>query len=276
MRQMTPPATGRLHELARFQTEWWAELETSSDTVLVRPSRYLDGDHVPDHCHTRSQLLYAMTGVVTVTTAAGRWMVPPEHALWLPAGTVHAVDIFGDVEMRSVYVRPDAVAGLPAHLHVAALTPLMRALIVDASAFSIEDKNDPRTVFIMGCLMYEIPRLPERPLGLPFPADPRLAALCRGFLEAPSSGAGIDRWAEVLGMSRRSFTRFFRRETGLPLSTWRQQASLMAALPRLSAGEAVTTVALDLGYESTAAFTTMFKRMMGSPPKAYLKREPGP
>ena len=34
-------------------------------------------------------------------------------------------------------------------------------------------------------------------------------------------------------------------------------------MPRLAAGEPVTAVALDLGYENPAAFTTMFKRAFG-------------
>jgi AraC-like DNA-binding protein len=41
-------------------------------------------------------------------------------------------------------------------------------------------------------------------------------------------------------------------------------------MPRLAAGEAVTTVAIDLGYENPAAFTLMFKRAFGSPPLTYL------
>jgi AraC-like DNA-binding protein len=271
MRATVPAPPARNDALRRALSEWWAALETSSDLVVVKPTRYLDGDHVPEHSHTRSQLLYAMSGIVTVTTRAGRWMVPPEHALWLPAGTMHAVDVFGDTELRSVYVWPEAIAGLPRHLHVAALTPLMRTLILAASDLAPAERRDERSAFIMGCLMHEIPCLPERPLGLPFPGDPRLGGLCRAFVQAPSSGAAIDRWADTLGMSRRTFTRFFRRETGLSLSMWRQQASLLAALPRLSAGESVTGVALDLGYESTAAFTTMFRRILGAPPKAYLK-----
>ena len=40
-------------------------------------------------------------------------------------------------------------------------------------------------------------------------------------------------------------------------------------LPRLAAGERVTTIALDLGYESPAAFTTMFKRLLGVAPSRY-------
>jgi AraC-like DNA-binding protein len=82
-------------------------------------------------------------------------------------------------------------------------------------------------------------------------------------------------WSEPLGMSRRAFTRLFRRETGLSFVEWRQQACLIAALPRLSAGEPVTTVALDLGYDNPAAFTTMFKRVLGASPRNYLRRATG-
>jgi AraC-like DNA-binding protein len=117
--------------------------------------------------------------------------------------------------------------------------------------------------------------MPERPLGLPFPAEPRLAALCRRFVAAPSSRATIDEWSDTVGMSRRTFTRVFHRQTGLSLSTWRQQALLFAALPRLADGEPVTQVALDLGYDSVPAFTTMFKRMLGKAPREYLKSKGG-
>jgi AraC-like DNA-binding protein len=41
-------------------------------------------------------------------------------------------------------------------------------------------------------------------------------------------------------------------------------------MPRLAAGEPVTRVAIDLGYENPAAFTLMFKRAFGSPPLTYL------
>jgi AraC-like DNA-binding protein len=56
---------------------------------------------------------------------------------------------------------------------------------------------------------------------------------------------------------------------------WRQQACILVALPRLAAGEAVTSVAMDLGYDNPAAFTSMFRRSLGAPPHAYLKQNPG-
>jgi AraC-like DNA-binding protein len=144
----------------------------------------------------------------------------------------------------------------------------MRSLVVEAVRAQGEPGN--RSDLIMALLVEEIRTLPEVPLGLPLPRDERLARLCRNFVAAPDPHETIDRWASRLNMSRRAFTRAFRRETGVSLSTWRQQACLFAALPRLAHGEPVTTVALDLGYESVAAFTTMFRRMLGAPPRAYL------
>ena len=55
----------------------------------------------------------------------------------------------------------------------------------------------------------------------------------------------------------------------MSFAAWRQQACLLMALPRLAAGETVTSVALDLGYDSPAAFATMFKRRLGLSPSQY-------
>ena len=74
-------------------------------------------------------------------------------------------------------------------------------------------------------------------------------------------------------MSRRNFTRVFRQETGLSFAAWWQQACLAAALPRLAAGEAVTSVAMALGYDNPNAFTSMFKRLVGDSPRSYLPNE---
>lgn len=249
-----------------------ALVETSDIPALAFAHRFARDEHVSEHHHSRSQLLHPITGVVIVTTPAGRWMVPPDHALWIPAGTRHAVDAIGGVEMQSAYVRLDAIDGLPTHLHVTGMTRLMRSLLHETVRIG-PDATDARSVLLRSTLLHEIPLLPERPLGLPLPRNPRLAELCREFIALPSARLEIDDWANTVGMSRRSFTRLFRQQTGLSLSAWRQQACVMAALPRLTAGEPVTAVAMDLGYDSFPAFTTMFSRVMGASPKAYLRNQ---
>ncbi|MEQ8400371.1 MAG: helix-turn-helix transcriptional regulator [Roseitalea porphyridii] len=246
----------------------------SADEPAVAFAFYYDAvRHIAEHEHKRAQLLHLLSGVLSVTTRAGRWIMPRDHALWIPAGVRHAVDTVGRVDMQSVYVRSGAIAGLPDQLQVTGMTPLMRGLISEAVQIGT-DTGSARAKFILGAMLHEIPLLQKRPLGLPFPANRRLAQLCREFVATPSAHLEIDHWADAAGLSRRSFTRVFRRETGLSLSTWRQQACLMAAIPRLSAGESVTAVALDLGYDSVPAFTTMFSRMLGAPPRTYLRNRP--
>jgi len=263
-----------LSELAKLHVERLAAIEAASEPVYAIPSEYPAGYHVKAHSHSRAQFVYASAGVLMVSSVQGRWMVPPEHALWIPAGLVHTVDMLGDVAMLSAYVAPSALADPPTAIRVVALTDLARALIIEAVAPA--DAGSGRHDLVMALLLEEVLRLPDRPLGLPFPSDTRLAALCRGFMENPSARLVIDDWAERLAMSRRAFTRFFRKETGISLSTWRQQAAVFTALPRLAAGEAVTAVALDLGYESVAAFITMFRRMLGTAPRGYFKTPENP
>ena len=248
--------------------EW---LERAVGPIVAKASEYADGHVVPPHRHSRAQMIYALSGVVTVAMPGERWMVPPDHALWVPAGTEHSVTASGHVSMRSIYVTPGAIADLPTRSRVVELTDLMRSLMLEAVTLPQCYEPTSRVGLVMALILEEIPRLPVRPLGLPLPADARMAALCHRFLEAPTPRADIDDWAEALAMSRRTFTRAFRRETGLSLSEWRQQACLFAALPRLAGGESVTTVALDLGYDSSSAFSTMFKRMTGATPGRYLR-----
>lgn len=245
-------------------------IEGANEPVLALGRLYPAGLKVPAHSHSRTQLWYARRGVVLVSTGSGRWMIPPGHALVIPAGLDHATEMISDVDMHSIYVHPSVAAGEGA-ARVVEVTALARCLIEELVSADDRPQSARRQWMVMELLLDEMAELPHKPLGLPFPGDRRLAALCRAFLDNPSATAGIDAWAAALGISRRSFTRHFRNETGISFGTWRQQASILASLPRLADGESVTSVALEAGYENIAAFTTMFRRMLGSTPSNYRK-----
>lgn len=246
-----------------------ARMEQSNEDVLVHSSEIPGGYTVPPHRHRRTQFLCVFCGVVLVATGRGRWMIPPGHALLIPRGLEHSVEMYSDVSMRSVYIYSPEGRAAALEPTVLEVTDLARQLITEAvRKGAMEDIG--RGELVMALLLDEIGRLPERRLGLPFPESGRLAGLCRDFVARPSPAVKIDDWARRLNMSRRTFTRFFRQEMGVSFVTWRQQACLFACLPRLAAGEPVTRVALDAGYESVPAFTTMFKRMLGASPRAYL------
>ena len=177
----------------------------------------------------------------------------------------------GAVSTRSVYLEPAATDGMPDRCQVVGISSFMRNLLAEALDLPVDYDPDSRAGALMTLLQQEMRNMPVLPLSLPFPCHPALAAHCRKFLDHPTPHETIENWGQSLGISRRAFTRLFRRETGLSFVAWRQQACLFAALPRLIAGEPVTAIAIDLGYDNPASFTTMFKRALGASPTAYLR-----
>ncbi len=242
--------------------------------ILALGTNYADGHVVAPHQHRRGQLISGATGVVVLATPEGTYMMPPQRGMWIPPRTTHHVRMIGAVRMQSLYLEPDAVPHMPTHCQVVGISAFMRGLMTEALSLPLEDALDSRADALMELIRHEMQQLPPLPLSLQFPAPGPLAERCRAFMQRPNIHETIDDWASALRMSRRAFTRLFRQQTGISYMAWRQQACLMSAMPRLVAGESVTTVAIDLGYENPAAFTLMFKRAFGSPPLSYLGLRP--
>ncbi len=248
-----------------------AALENVDRPVIAVGNDYPAGHLHATHAHRRSQLLFAETGTMLVETQQGSWMVPPHQAMWIPAAVRHSISMLGDVATRSVYLDRRAAQGIAAQCQVMGVSPLLRQLLIEAVDLPATYEPRSRAGRIMALLLDEIRLAPVLPLSLPFPADRRLAARCRRFVERPTAQDTIDLWSDALGLSRRSFTRTFRQQTGLTFSAWQRRACLLSAVPRLLAGEAVTTIAFDLDYSSPAAFTTMFRQLVGASPTAYRR-----
>jgi AraC-like DNA-binding protein len=245
-------------------------VEQVSRPIIVIGSHFPDGHHIRPHQHRRGQLISGTSGLIVLATPEGTWVMPPQRGMWIPPATEHHVRMVGVVRMQSLYLEPGAVPNLPTRCQVVCVSPFMRALMTEALNLPLEYELESRAGTIMELIQHEMQQLPVLPLSLQYPMHGPLAERCRQYLERPNVHETIDNWSKDLGMSRRAFTRFFRRETGQSFVTWRQQACLLCAMPRLAAGEPVTTVAMDLGYENPAAFTLMFKRAFGSPPLTYL------
>lgn len=224
---------------------------------------------VKPHSHDCDQLLYGGSGMMTVTTDQGAWLLPPKRALWIPAGTVHTVRMIGPVATRSLFSVPNLAIRGSSRCEVIRITPLIHALLIaayEARALPL----DARKHLLLSLLLTELRGASSELLSLAFPVSKALSEKCQAYLTNPTPHETIEAWSDELGMSRRAFTRRFRRETGQSFATWRQQACLFVALPRLAAGETVTNVAFSLGYASSAAFTSMFRRVFGTTPRHYF------
>ena len=90
--------------------------------------------------------------------------------------------------------------------------------------------------------------------------------------EAPVQDWSIDELGRRVGLSRSALHERFVELIGVPpmqyLAQWRMQA---AARLLLETRASVAAIALDVGYNSEAAFARAFKRLIGKPPAAWRR-----
>ncbi len=242
--------------------------------IAVLMDDYPPGFFDPRHTHVRAQLVYATSGVTILSTNDASYVAPPQRAIWIPAGVEHEVRCRGRVLIRTLYISPDAAPDLPKTCQVIEVSNLLRELILAAAELPIEYDLEGRDARIMMLILDEIHCARRIPLCVPMPVNERLARICKTILADPAQHDALNDWASAAAMGRRTFTRSFRRETGMSFAMWRQQVRLMDALSRLATGHSVTATALDVGYNSPSAFTAMFRRTFGVSPTHYLTDEP--
>src|ERR1051326_842812 len=93
-------------------------------------TNYANGYRIESHQHRWHQLLYAITGAMTVSTDWSSWMIPTGRAVFIPAGCAHAIRMWGTVEMRTLYLSPALTKFENAQCRVVEVAPLLRELIL--------------------------------------------------------------------------------------------------------------------------------------------------
>jgi len=237
--------------------------------VVVAGADYPGGSLQAWHSHRRAQLLFGLGGLMQVVTQDGAWVVPPQHAVWIPSGREHLSRMLLPVTTCSAFVEPEHAPREAATCQVLEVEPLLRALLIEATRIDPRYVPHSREEYLMRLLLAEIGRAREIPVHVPLPQDDRLGALCKDFMMSPSIQSRPGQWAERLHMSERTFNRKFLAQTGMGFQQWRLRACIVNAISRLALGHAVTVIAYDLGYERPAAFSTMFRRMTGYVPSAH-------
>src|SRR5215467_1643152 len=132
---------------------------------------FADGQVLEEHSHPEHQLLFASTGVMTLRTKEGVWVVPPQRAVWIPANTPHSVAISGRVSMRTLYFLPRLVRALPGKCVVMNVSTLLRELILHACEFGRLSRKTAAERRIIEIVVDQLKVVECVPLQLPQPAD---------------------------------------------------------------------------------------------------------
>jgi AraC-like DNA-binding protein len=237
--------------------------EPDVPTVLQRRA---GGERVSRHRHDEHQLVYVSTGVLAVTTAAGRWVASADRAVWLPAGTWHEHRFYGASAFHSVGFAADR-APFPARAPaVVAVSPLLRELLVAITDGALPE---PETRRIRAVVRDQLRRTREEPIMLPTARDQRLAAACALAAADLSVPIGLEELARAVNTGERTLSRLFRREFGMTYPQWRTRVRVFEAMILLAGGTSVTDTGLRCGWATTSGFVETFHRTMGRTPGAY-------
>jgi AraC-like DNA-binding protein len=240
--------------------------------VVPRIDSLKAGSLTPWHRHDWWQLTYAISGVLTVQTAHGSYMAPPQRAIWVPPRMVHKAINVALTEMHSLYIDNALMAWAPPRCRVVSMNTLVRELIVAIGKLPEQYDTDGAPGRMAQVLVDQLSELPEVDFNLPMPTDPRLMQICTTLQAKPDDNRSMTAWGQRVGLSERSISRLFAEQTGLSFGDWRQRLRLLLALTALESGQAVTRAALDAGYASPSAFIAAFKRNFGITPTEMFKR----
>jgi AraC-like DNA-binding protein len=232
-----------------------------------------NGHVIREHSHPEDQLLFASTGVMTLQTRQGVWVVPPMRAIWIPADTPHSVSMSGPVSMRTLYFLPKLCRTLPAKCFVMHVSAFLRELILHTCKLSRLNRKRAMERRVADLLVDQLKEVDSVPLQLPHPVDSRAKRVMETLFANPGDQRTLEKLCKDCGASKRTIQRLFLEQTKMTFAKWRQQLRLLHGMQLLACGEKVTAAALEAGYNSTSAFIAMFRKQMGTTPARYLKLE---
>jgi len=249
----------------------------TGDGVHLVARNYGKGVRLDTHMHREAQLVYAARGTMQVTTPKGRWLVPPDRAVWVPARLEHSIDVLADIEMRTLYFelgwlkRERRSESLKSEF-VVRVSPLLHQAILAL----FDNTNKPvRTELLVRLAILELHHAEDSTTFLPLPHEPRCRRAADIVLGDPTALHEIEALAEKVGTSARTLSRLFSAQTQLSFKSWCQRARIAAAIERLSmeADVSVKQLASDLGYASVPAFSHAFRQVTGKTPTQFSGKD---
>lgn len=228
------------------------------------------GESFDWHAHDYGQLISAESGSMTVGTPDRVLLLSPAMAVWIPPDMDHWMRYGPNDVMIYVDVDRQEADRLGAACRVVAMTPLLRSLFIATMPEETDAREHRHNDAVHALLRHEWLSARDVPLSLAVPQDRRVRDLARSTLDDPGKVQSVEAWLAEVPASRKTVERIFTSETGMPPSKWLRHARILHAVSMLAAGQKITTVALELGYRSSSAFSYMFRQVLGESPSTFL------
>lgn len=241
----------------------WADAEIRPDaaTVQALQTAYQRGAHLVGLCYGAYALAYA--GVLDGKTAATHWLGENDFRQRFPHITLDINSIY--VEDANIITSAGTAAALDCYLYiirkfygVKAANKAARILVVPPH------REGGQAQFI------------EQPLAHST-KDKQINDFIEQLRCSLSSPHSIDSAAAQTAMSRSTFTRHFKKATGMTFGDWLHKERLQHSLDLLeNTSLTIDHIAERCGFQNTVSFRTQFYRYYQVQPNVWRKRFGGP
>ena len=217
------------------------------------------------HSHTKDQLIWPVSGIITVEANKRLYIVGPGTAMWIPALTLHATSVRNG-SSATLFV-PKRHKAEHRGCRVIRLTPLFKELLNTATSQVSGSLRFRRALFD---LIDELGKNQGEAFALPcmqLPSSPGLIRVVE-FLLANLDSVSVPKLARQAGMSERSLRRHFRAETGISISSYLGHTRMIKAMQLLidDRDKSVSEVSISVGFNNPSAFACAFRRATGMSP----------
>ncbi|MGV9862261.1 AraC family transcriptional regulator [Rhodococcus koreensis] len=237
-----------------------------------------DGGHLVTgwHSHDEHQLEYAVGGVVEVETAAAHYLLPPQQAVWIPAGLRHQATMSPNVQSIAVLFDPELVLHDGDRAAILKVSPLIREMIIYAQRWPIgrlRDDHGAEPFFAaLGNLVLEAIHSDEATLSLPSSDHPIVQA-AMSYTKDHLQEVTVTQVSRAVAVSERTLRRLFVEQTQTTWRTYLLHARMLRAMALLaSPDQSVQETARAVGFDNASSFSRAFTEFCGQSPSSYRQR----
>ncbi|AZZ96744.1 helix-turn-helix transcriptional regulator [Pseudoalteromonas sp. R3] len=246
--------------------------KTLGRPIFPRPTTMPANEHVRSHSHHWGQITYISDSVMSIFTPQGTFVIPPQQALWIPPNVEHETFCRYGGHFRSVYIDEKYAAILGDQAKTLVVDALLKEMILTICTWPEDYLLDDKTERFIQVFIDRLELAPTSAFFIPKADDQRLLPIVSELYSNPGCTRTLEQWGEQVGASARTLNRLFHKSFAMSFSQWKQKLRALRAVEMLTAGETQQVIAQQLGFESSSAFNSAFKKYFGTTPRQYLKR----
>lgn len=228
-------------------------------------------DGVIEECvHPWGQLCCIESGIASYSLNGSRLVGVPGIGVWLPANTYHESYNYKTLVFNVINISPELCYRLPNHACMLRLTDIFQVVFGDFFKRLVQVPASDMDLRLLQVLIDQLTISTEQQHFLAYVNDPLLTPIINHMEHNIQDNIQLNQWAKKLYTTERTIARRFQSLLNMSFRECQLRIRFLHAVTLLDQEElTIEEIALSLGYSSSSAFSSMFRRFACVSPKQY-------